>query len=100
MTEHTCIEQVVETVRAAAKLPPKRVVEPRSRLVEDLGVDSLDLVGVLLAVQDRFDIVIEDADLEKLTTIDKLASYVYERLERNEPADGCDSARVAVSARV
>ncbi len=100
MIEQTCIEQVVETVRAAAKLPPTRVVEPRSRLVEDLGVDSLDLVGVLLAVQDRFEIVIDDADLDKLTTIGKLASYVHERLEQNDPSNGRDSARFAVSGRV
>ena len=47
-----------------------------SRLVEDLAIDSLDLVGVLLAVQDHFDIVIDDDVVPSLRRVVDLAETV------------------------
>ena len=57
---------VADVVRKSAKLRIDLAIEPDSRLVEDLGIDSLDLVGVFLQIQDHFDILIEDEDLLKL----------------------------------
>ena len=57
---------VADVVRKSAKLRLNLAIEPDSRLVEDLGIDSLDLVGVFLQIQDHFDILIEDEDLLKL----------------------------------
>ena len=74
------LTQVADEVRRAAKLPDDRPMNGSSRLVEDLGIDSLDLVGVMLQVQDRFGVEIEDDDVVKLTTLEALTSYVAQRL--------------------
>ncbi len=63
-------------MRFAAKLPATTIITADSRLVEDLAIDSLDLVGVLLEIQDHFDIAIDDDDVPNLRRVSDLASYV------------------------
>jgi acyl carrier protein len=76
MIDSTLIAEVARVVQQAAKIPPHMVITEQTRLVEDLGIDSLDLVGVLLAIQDRFDLVIEDDVVPSLRRIVDLAEYV------------------------
>ena len=76
MIDMTLVAEVAEIVRRAAKVPPHLVINGESLLVEDLAIDSLDLVGVLLAVQDHFDIAIEDDVVPSLRRIVDLADYV------------------------
>lgn len=45
-------------------------------LDDDLGVDSLDVVEMLMTVQDEFDIEIADEDVEKLKTLGDMADYI------------------------
>jgi acyl carrier protein len=72
----TLVTEVAGIVRQAAKVPPHVRIAADSRLVEDLAIDSLDLVGVLLAVQDHFDIVIDDDVVPSLRRIVDLAETV------------------------
>jgi acyl carrier protein len=76
MTDSTLVAEVARIVRQAAKVPPHLAIDADSRLVEDLAIDSLDLVGVLLAIQDHFDIAIEDDDVPSLRRVVDLAEYV------------------------
>ena len=76
MIDSTLLAAVTETVRSAARIPPQLLVSAESRLVEDLAIDSLDLVGVLLAIQDHFDIAIEDDVVPSLRRIVDLADIV------------------------
>jgi acyl carrier protein len=76
MIESTLVAEVAGIVRQAAKVPPQRTIAGESLLVEDLAIDSLDLVGVLLAVQDHFDIAIEDDVVPSLRRVADLAEYV------------------------
>lgn len=79
MADADLMEEVSQAVRQAAKLPADRIVAPESRLVEDLGIDSLDLVGVVLQVQDRFGIELPDDDVARVRTVADLATSVAER---------------------
>jgi acyl carrier protein len=79
MTDLAVASQVVEVVRSVGRVAPTVLVGGDSRLVEDLGIDSLDLVAVFLAVQDRFDVVIEDDDVPNLKTVADVVSYVSQR---------------------
>ena len=50
--------------------------------LEDLGVDSLDMSGILLAIEEEYDIRIPDQDIEKLNTIDAIAIYVNQKVSQ------------------
>ena len=45
-------------------------------ITDDLGADSLDLVEVLVAVEDEFDVEIPDEEAEKLKTVADLVHYI------------------------
>ena len=76
MSSPTLVAEVAQAVRSAAKVPPQVVITDSSRLIEDLNIDSLDLVGVLLQIQDHFDIIIEDDAIPSLRSVSDLADYV------------------------
>ncbi len=44
--------------------------------LEELGADSLDLVEVIMAIEDEFDVQIKDEDLEKLKSVSDLIDYI------------------------
>jgi acyl carrier protein len=76
MIDAALLAEVSGVVRRAARLPASAAVGPESRLIEDLAIDSLDLVGVVLAVQDHFDVVIEDDLVPSLRRVVDLAEVV------------------------
>ena len=51
------------------------IVTPETT-IEDLGVDSLDLVEAVMTIEDTFNIKIEDTDLESLKTVNDFVKYV------------------------
>jgi acyl carrier protein len=73
------LAEITETVRSATKISPQVLITADTRLVEDLAIDSLDLVGVLVAIQDRFDVAIDDDDVPNLRRVVDLARYVARR---------------------
>ena len=48
----------------------------QSRLVEDLGADSLDVVELIMAFEDEFGIELLDEDAAKLQTIEDVVNYI------------------------
>ncbi|MDN5346606.1 MAG: acyl carrier protein [Clostridia bacterium] len=46
---------------------------------EDLNADSLDIVELIMALEEEFDLEIPDEDAEKLTTIGAAVEYIRER---------------------
>lgn len=76
MPDASLLGEVIEVVRTSGKLPANVSIDADKRLVDDLGIDSLDLVGVLLSIQDKYDVVIDDDDVPKLLRVSDLAAYV------------------------
>jgi len=54
--------------------------DPDMDLVDEVGIDSMDLATVALVVQDEYGIRIDEDDYPKLTTIRLIAQYVQERM--------------------
>lgn len=50
----------------------------RKRLVEDLGMDSLDLVEYVMALENEFDIEIDDSSFDTLRTVGDAVNLVNE----------------------
>ena len=55
-------------------------VIPIATFVDDLGADSLDTVELIMAVEDEFDLIIEDDDAEKLRTVQDALCYLCEKM--------------------
>lgn len=51
-------------------------VVPNASFVDDLGADSLDLVELIMAMEEGFDIEIPDEDAEKISTVQDAIDYV------------------------
>jgi acyl carrier protein len=69
-------DQVTAIVRRSAKIPGKVAIRPESRLVEDLAIDSLDLVSLVLEVQDHFDVVLEEDAVPNLCRVADIVEYL------------------------
>jgi len=50
-------------------------------ILDDLGADSLDVVELIMALEDAFDISVDDAQAQKLKTVGDVVTYI-ERIER------------------
>jgi acyl carrier protein len=68
-------EVVVEQLSVSAD-----EVKDDAKFVEDLGADSLDVVELVMALEEKFDIEIPDEDAEKLATVGDAISYLEEKL--------------------
>lgn len=53
---------------------PVAQVTPDAKIVDDLGANSLDVVELLSQLEDEFDIVIPDDDIENLVTVADVAA--------------------------
>ena len=48
--------------------------------IDDLGADSLDIVELVMALEEEFDIEIPDADAEKVVTVGDVVDYIKENV--------------------
>ena len=55
-------------------------VTPDASFAEDLGADSLDVVELVMALEEEFDIEIPDSDAEKIQTVQEALSYLDEHV--------------------
>ena len=55
-------------------------VEMESSFIDDLGADSLDIVELVMALEEEFDIEIPDADAEKVVTVGDVVDYIKENV--------------------
>ncbi len=59
----------------------KDELTPQASFIDDLGADSLDIVELVMAMEEEFDIEIPDDDAEKIQTIQDVVSYVKRKVE-------------------
>ena len=53
-------------------------VNMEASFIDDLGADSLDIVELIMALEEAFDIEIPDADAEKVVTVGDVVEYIKE----------------------
>lgn len=78
MVPSEVLHQVCAVIAATVNVDPARIA-PSMSLAADLGIDSLTMVKLVVAVEDRFGSIIPDEQWSRFVTVGELAAHV-ERL--------------------
>jgi acyl carrier protein len=68
---------IAETIRNVSARARESMITPDSLLLEDLALDSLDLVAVVIQLQDRFDVEIDPDEVTAIRTVGELADSLH-----------------------
>ena len=58
----------------------ENAVTMEASFIDDLGADSLDIVELIMALEEEFDMEIPDADAEKIVTVGDVVEYIKEHV--------------------
>ena len=72
-------ETIIETLADYTSVAPEEMTRD-TRLIADLDMSSLDVVDVVLAFEETYEISIPDEDLRDLRTIGDIADYLESRV--------------------
>jgi len=67
--------QVKSLISKSLKIPEDNV-KLESSFIDDLGADSLDIVELVMAMEDEFQIEIPDKDAEQIKTVQDAVNYI------------------------
>ena len=68
-------ERVLSVIKNFDKVDPSKVL-PTSKFGDDLGLDSLDSVEVVMAIEDEFAIEIPDAEADRIGSVGDAVEYI------------------------
>jgi len=78
-------ENIFETVRRTLakqlEISPDLINE-NTRIVDDLGADSLDIVELIMALEESYNIIITNDDASELLTIGQIAVFIEKQLKK------------------
>ena len=73
------LEKVKETIIEQLGVADTAVTM-EAAFIDDLGADSLDIVELIMALEEEFDMEIPDADAEKIVTVGDVVEYIKEHV--------------------
>lgn len=74
-------EEIFEKVKATIVEQlgvAETAVTLEASFIDDLGADSLDIVELIMALEEEFDMEIPDSDAEKIATVSDVVDYIKE----------------------
>ncbi len=79
MDSDAAFEKFRESAVEVLQVPAEKVTR-EARLAEDLDADSLDLVELVMALEESFDITVEESELEDIETVGQAFDLIYGKL--------------------
>jgi acyl carrier protein len=67
--------KIIETIAQELEVSQDLVTES-ANITEDLGADSLDIVELIMALEEHFDMSIEDEAAEQMNTVQDVIDYI------------------------
>ncbi|KAJ1650098.1 mitochondrial acyl carrier protein [Dispira simplex] len=75
LTREKVEERVLEVLKDFDKVPQDKLT-PKSDFAKDLGLDSLDIVEVVMAIEEEFTVEIPDKDADEIRTVGQAVDYI------------------------
>jgi acyl carrier protein len=69
-------EKEVIAIIAEQLAKPEDNISEKSHFIDDLGADSLDLVEIIMAIEEKFGIEIPEGEQEKIRTVGDAIAYI------------------------
>jgi acyl carrier protein len=81
MDKKALIRRITEIIISELKLEDVTLetFDPELDLVDELGIDSMDLATIALVLQDEYHIAIDEDDYPKLRNVRMIAEYILEK---------------------
>ena len=81
LDKKTLIRRIAEIIISELKLEDVTLdtFDPELDLVDELGIDSMDLATIALVLQDEYSITIDEDDYPKLRNVRLIADYILEK---------------------
>lgn len=73
------VEEKVISIVSDQLDTPKEDISRESSFVDDLKADSLDIVELVMALEDEFEIKIPDEDYDKIKTVGDVITYIEDK---------------------
>ena len=70
------IEQKVKNIIADQLGVSEEEIKPAASFIEDLGADSLDIVELVMAMEEEFEVEIPDEEAENIKTVQDAVNYI------------------------
>ena len=74
-------EALAEIVAAQLSVD-KDTITPDTSIIDDLGADSLDIVEIIMAIEQDYDVEISDDEAESIRTVGDAYNYFKEKLQQ------------------
>ena len=78
--ETSVSDEVRKIIADTLEIDVKEVKE-ESNLIADLGMESLDLVDLVVAFEEKYKVTIDDKDVKKLQTVKDIVTYIKNKKE-------------------
>lgn len=84
--DSTTVTKIAEIIINELKLEDvtPATFDPDLDLVDEVGIDSMDLATIALRLRDEYGIRIDEDDYPKLTTVRIIAAYIDDKLQEDE----------------
>ena len=79
MSSEEIFEKVKESIVEQLGVT-ESTVTMEATFIDDLGADSLDIVELIMALEEEFDLEIPDADAEKIVSVSDVVDYIKENV--------------------
>ena len=73
-------ERVRDVIVEQLGIENAETISVETTFIDDLGADSLDVVELIMALEEEFDMEIPDSEAEKIVTVGDVVDYIKENV--------------------